>query len=176
MLFPEGVQFKREMFEQDVPKEVLAAMEEHARDAGVQALGSWALGNLVGVSRKRARELFELGGKDRVFLAMSEHTLNDSIKMYGTSIVRRLELVQDLTQNSANMEEDDEPEKFEAKSFADLDKDESDSESDSEISDDEDPELKAKIRALAQQTRDDGAEEQPAHRGPRSGVKFHSND
>ncbi|CAJ1424105.1 unnamed protein product [Effrenium voratum] len=171
-----GVQFKREMFEQDVPKEVLAAMEEHARDAGVQALGSWALGNLVGVSRKRARELFELGGKDRVFLAMSEHTLNDSIKMYGTSIVRRLELVQDLTQNSANMEEDDEPEKFEAKSFADLDKDESDSESDSEISDDEDPELKAKIRALAQQTRDDGAEEQPAHRGPRSGVKFHSND
>ena len=58
-------------------------MEEHARDVGVQALGTWALSNFVGISRKRARELYELGGKDRIFVAMSEHSLNDTIKVWG---------------------------------------------------------------------------------------------
>ncbi len=58
-------------------------MEEHARDVGVQALGTWALSNFVGISRKRARELYELGGKDRIFVAMSEHALNDTIKVWG---------------------------------------------------------------------------------------------
>ena len=47
------------VFQNDVPREVLVAMEEHARDVGVQALGTWALLNFVGISRKRARELYE---------------------------------------------------------------------------------------------------------------------
>ena len=73
----------QDLFLQDCPQEVLLVMEEHARDVGVQALGTWALSNFVGISRKRARELYELGGKDRIFVAMSEHSLNDTIKVWG---------------------------------------------------------------------------------------------
>lgn len=73
----------QDLFLQDCPQEVLLVMEEHARDVGVQALGTWALSNFVGISRKRARELYELGGKDRIFVAMSEHALNDTIKVWG---------------------------------------------------------------------------------------------
>lgn len=75
--------FSQDLFLQDCPQEVLLVMEEHARDVGVQALGTWALSNFVGISRKRARELYELGGKDRIFVAMSEHSLNDTIKVWG---------------------------------------------------------------------------------------------
>ena len=64
-------------------------MEEHARDVGVQALGTWALSNFVGISRKRARELYELGGKDRIFVAMSEHALNDTIKVWGIFFLKK---------------------------------------------------------------------------------------
>ena len=152
---------KRQLFDQDIPKEILSGMEDYARDVGVQVVGAWALGNFVGVSRKRARQLYELGGKDRVFLAMSEYPLNDSMKMYGTAVIRRLELVQDLTLSADKMEEDDEEdakadEITEGKSFAELDKEEQeDAGSESEYSS-EDPELRAKIQALAKQTQGQG--------------------
>ena len=173
---------KRQVFDRDIPKDILAGMEDHGRDVGVQVVGAWALGNFVGVSRKRARQLYELGGKDRVFLAMSEYPLNDSMKMYGTAVIRRLELVQDLTMNSANMEEDDEEEAdapeeiIEGKSFAELDRkgEEEVSGSDSELSS-EDAELKAKIQALAKQTGQGDDDDEP-HRGPRSGVKIGSDN
>ena len=62
----------RLVFQHDVAREVLVSMEEHARDAAVQALGTWALLNFVGMSRKRARELYELGGKDtELFLGLT---------------------------------------------------------------------------------------------------------
>ena len=38
-------------------------------------------------------------------MAMSEHALHDGIKLYGPALMRRLELVQELTVNAANMEE-----------------------------------------------------------------------
>ena len=46
-----------------------------------------------------------LGCKDRIFVAMSEHPLHDGIKLYGPALMRRLELVQELTVTAANMEE-----------------------------------------------------------------------
>ncbi|CAK8998202.1 Protein aardvark [Durusdinium trenchii] len=100
-----NVEFKRRVFKEGLCNQVLVVMEEHARDVAVQVLGTWALGVFVGLSQKRARELFELGGKDRVFAAMAEHALNDSIRAYGPLLVRRLELVQEMTVNAANMED-----------------------------------------------------------------------
>ncbi|CAE7265835.1 aarA [Symbiodinium sp. CCMP2592] len=148
---------KRQLFDQDIPREILSGMEDYARDVGVQVVGAWALGNFVGVSRKRARQLYELGGKDRVFLAMSEYPLNDSMKMYGTAVIRRLELVQDLTLSADKMDEDDEEdakadEITEGKSFAELDKEEPEDAGSASESSSEDPELRAKIQALAKQT------------------------
>ncbi|CAE7195655.1 IMPA8 [Symbiodinium necroappetens] len=164
---------KRQLFDQDIPKEILSGMEDYARDVGVQVVGAWALGNFVGVSRKRARQLYELGGKDRVFLAMSEYPLNDSMKMYGTAVVRRLELVQDLTLSADKMEEDDEEDAnadktTEGKSFAELDKEEQEN-AGSESESSEDPELQAKIQALAKQTGQGQGD-------TRSGVKLGSDD
>ena len=175
---------KRQIFDQDIPKEILTGMEDHGRDVGVQVVGAWALGNFVGVSRKRARQLYELGGKDRVFLAMSEYPLNDSMRMYGTAVIRRLELVQDLTMSADKMEEDEEEEEgadateevMEGKTFAGLDQkdEEGASGSDSDLSS-EDAQLKAKIQALAKQT-GQGEDEDEPHRGPRSGVKIETDD
>ena len=174
------VALKRQLFDLDVPKEVLTGMEDHGRDIGMQVVGAWALGNFVGISRKRARQLYELGGKDRVFLAMSEFPLNTSMKLYGTAVIRRLELVQDLTISGDKMEEDDEEdaneedEIVEGKSFAELDKEaevEASAGSESEYSS-EDAELQAKIQALAKQTGGREGED----RGPRSGVKLGTDD
>eukprot|EP00438_Fugacium_kawagutii_P035444 Skav231814 [mRNA] locus=scaffold692:405581:406728:- [translate_table: standard] len=142
-----NLSFKKLVFEHDVPREVLIAMEEHARDVGVQALGVWALLNFAGVSQKRARELYELGGKDRIFAAMSEHALNDTIRLYGGALMRRLELVQELTVSAANMEEEEEIRV--EKSFGDGD-DGDGSASGSGAS--EDSELRKKIEALAKQS------------------------
>ncbi len=87
-------------------------------------------------------------------------------EVFGPSLMRRLELVQELMVNAVNMEEDEE-EVLQGKGFAALDASETSKASGDESS--EDSEIKAKIQALAQQTQ--GTESEEVHR-TRGGVKI----
>eukprot|EP00931_Biecheleriopsis_adriatica_P068280 TRINITY_DN42255_c0_g1_i1.p1 TRINITY_DN42255_c0_g1~~TRINITY_DN42255_c0_g1_i1.p1 ORF type:complete len:404 (+),score=75.99 TRINITY_DN42255_c0_g1_i1:141-1214(+) len=152
------VSVRRELFTLGAPERILAAIVSDDRDEATAMLGCWALGNLIGVSRKRARNVFELGGKKAISEIITEFAANDHVKNYGSLVIKRLEMVEDMNIRSVDMDEDEEEittvDLQNAIAMSDTAEGQGDEQSDKESSSssEEDPELLKQMQELAEQT------------------------